>query len=249
MAKRQHISEPQTAAVGHKNPGWKQNLPSTFLGSARHFLGCRDQSAYLFMAPRTGQRTRALDTANLACTIVHQQVASEGSTAEGDQHPPVILNRLWSKAMESLSQVAVDVGNGQFTDLPRQSFGQDAKLFRVPGGSPGLHGVVKGEVVKQHGKAPQWWQVFFPMTEVFSTPLQSSYNPNMFTGTPSSIVYGTLRSALVWCVLRDHRILRLAFLAALTTALWLNRLGLVCTLLVLGHLGEAIKELCPKDGD
>jgi hypothetical protein len=86
------------------------------------------------------------------------------------------------------------------------------------------------------------------MTEAFHTPLQSSYNPNMFTGTPSSIVYSTLRSALVWCVLRDHRILRLAFLAALTLSLWLNRLGLVCTLLVLGHLGEAIKEFCPKDG-
>ena len=151
--------------------------------------------------------------------------------------------------MESLSQVAVNVGDGQFADLPRQPLGQHAELLGVARTGPGLHGVVNSEVVKQHGKAPQWWRVFFPMTEVFSTPLQSSYNPNMFTGTPSSIVYGTLRSALVWCVLRDHRILRLAFLAALTTALWLNRLGLVCTLLVLGHLGEAIKELCPKDGD
>ncbi len=91
--------------------------------------------------------------------------------------------------------------------------------------------------------------MFFPKAGAFHTPLQSSYNPNMLTGTPSSIVYSTLRSALVWCVLRDHRILRLAFLAALTLSLWLNRLGLVCTLLVLGHLGDAIKEFCPKDGD
>jgi hypothetical protein len=150
--------------------------------------------------------------------------------------------------MESLSQVAVDVGNGQFTDLPWQSLRQYAKLLRVPGGSPGLHGVVKCEVVKQHGKAPQGWRVFFPMAEAFPTPPGNRYNQLMSKGTPSSIVYSTLRSALVWCVLRDHRILRLAFLAALTTALWLNRLGLVCTLLVLGHLGEAIKELCPKDG-
>ena len=86
------------------------------------------------------------------------------------------------------------------------------------------------------------------MGEAFSTPPNNRYNQQMSKSTPSSIVYSTLRSALVWCVLRDHRILRLAFLAALTTALWLNRLGLVCTLLVLGHLGEAIKELCPKDG-
>lgn len=88
-----------------------------------------------------------------------------------------------------------------------------------------------------------------PKAGAMETPQRIPYNPQMLTGTPSSIVYSTLRSALVWCVLRDHRILRLAFLAALTTALWLNRLGLVCTLLVLGHLGEAIKEFCPKDGD
>ena len=151
--------------------------------------------------------------------------------------------------MESLSQVAVDVGNGQFADLPWQSLRQYAELLCVPGGSPGLHGVVNGEVVKQHGKAPQGWRVFFPKAEAMETPQRIPYNPQMLTGTPSSIVYSTLRRALVWCVLRDHRIVRLAFLAALTLSLWLNRLGLVCTLLVLGHLGEAIKEFCPKDGD
>jgi hypothetical protein len=151
--------------------------------------------------------------------------------------------------MESLSQVAVDVGNGQFTDLPWQSLRQYAELLCVPGTGPGLHCVVNGEVVQQHGKPPQRWLNFFPMGEAFSTPPGNRYNQHMSKSTPSSIVYSTLRSALVWCVLRDHRILRLAFLAVLTTALWLNRLGLVCTLLVLGHLGEAIKEFCPKDGD
>ena len=87
-----------------------------------------------------------------------------------------------------------------------------------------------------------------PENGALSTPLGMQYNPHMLSGTPSSIVYGTLRSALVWCVLGEHKIVRLAFLAALTAALWLNRLGLVCTLLVLGHLGEALKEFCPKDG-
>ena len=75
------------------------------------------------------------------------------------------------------------------------------------------------------------------------------YNPHMRPSTPSSIGYSTLKSALAWVFLRDHRILRLAFLAALTTALWLNRVGAVCTLLVLGHLSEAIKEFFPTDGD
>lgn len=88
-----------------------------------------------------------------------------------------------------------------------------------------------------------------PKTGVFCTPPSNRYNPHMLPRTPSSIVYGTLRSALVRYVVGDHPILRLAFFAALTAFLWLNRLGLVCTLLVLGHLGEAIKELCPKEGD
>jgi hypothetical protein len=151
--------------------------------------------------------------------------------------------------MESLSQVAVDVGNGQFADLPRQSLRQHAELLCVAGTGPAFDRVVNGEVVKQHGKLPQWWRNFLPKVSALKTPLRNRYNPNMSKSTPSSIVYGTLRSALVWCVLGDHRILRLAFLAALTLSLWLNRLGLVCTLLVLGHLGEAIKEFCPKDGD
>lgn len=88
----------------------------------------------------------------------------------------------------------------------------------------------------------------FPGEGWVSTPLRMHYNPHMLKGTPSSIVYGTLYSALAWVSLRDWQILRLAFLAALTAALWLNRLGLVCTLLVLGQLGEALKEFRPKDG-
>lgn len=150
--------------------------------------------------------------------------------------------------MESLSQVAVNIFDGQFTDLPRQSLGQHAELLCVSGTGPSLHCVVNGEVVNQHVSIPLWRRVLSPNVSALKTPQSNRYNPIMSKGTPSSIVYGTLRSALVWCVLGDHRILRLAFLAALTTALWLNRLGLVCTLLVLGHLGEAIKELCPKDG-
>ena len=73
------------------------------------------------------------------------------------------------------------------------------------------------------------------------TPLGNRYTPNMLTRTPSSIGYGTLLSALAWAA-GEHKILRLAFLAALTSALWLNRLGVVCTLLVLGHFGESIKD-------
>jgi hypothetical protein len=69
------------------------------------------------------------------------------------------------------------------------------------------------------------------------------YNRYMSKGTPSSIVYSTLQSALAWCFLRDHPILRLAYFAALTLFLWLNRLGDVCTLLALGQFAEALKEL------
>lgn len=64
----------------------------------------------------------------------------------------------------------------------------------------------------------------------------------MLTRTPSSIGYGTLAGALAWAM-GDHKILRLVYLTALTSALWLNRLGVVCTLLVLGHFGESLKEV------
>ena len=74
------------------------------------------------------------------------------------------------------------------------------------------------------------------------TPLGNRYNPQMLARTPSSIGYSTLLSALAWAA-GEHKILRLAFLAALTSALWLNRLGVVCTLLVLGHVGEALKDV------
>ena len=71
------------------------------------------------------------------------------------------------------------------------------------------------------------------------TPPGSRYNPDMLTRTPSSIGYGTLSGVL----LGDHKILRLAYLAALTCALFLNRSGVVLTLLVLGQLGGPIKEV------
>ena len=74
------------------------------------------------------------------------------------------------------------------------------------------------------------------------TPLGNRYNPKMLTRTPSSIVYGTLSGALAWAA-GEHKILRLAFLAALTVALFLNRSGVVLTLLVLGQLGGPIKEV------
>lgn len=88
-----------------------------------------------------------------------------------------------------------------------------------------------------------------PEEGLLATPTHMRYNPHMRQSTPSSIGYSTVKRALAWVFLREHPILRLAFFAALTTALWLNRLGAVCTLLVLGQLGEAIKEFFPMDGD
>jgi len=82
-----------------------------------------------------------------------------------------------------------------------------------------------------------------------STPQRNRYNPGMLTGTRSSIVYRTLRSAVAWVFLADHPILRAVFCAALIALAWLNRLGMFCVLLALGHLAQAIKELCPKEGD
>ena len=61
--------------------------------------------------------------------------------------------------------------------------------------------------------------------------------------TPSSIVYGTLAGALAWARSRDCRILRAAYLLALAACLWANRIGLACTLLVLGQFGQEFKDV------
>lgn len=151
--------------------------------------------------------------------------------------------------MEGFGQVAVNVFDGQLIDVPWQSLGQHPELLGVSGAGPDLYGVVKGKLVDGHLRNLHWGREFSPNWGLVSTRPSNRYNPHMTPRTPSSIVYGTLRSALVRYVVGDHPILRLAFFAALTAFLWLNRLGLVCTLLVLGHLGEAIKELCPKEGD
>jgi len=51
----------------------------------------------------------------------------------------------------------------------------------------------------------------------------------------SSGVYRRVYDAVAWVVLGEHPILRALFWAAITIALWLNRLGLVCVLLALGQ--------------
>ena len=137
--------------------------------------------------------------------------------------------------MESLSQVAVNVLDGQVGRGPGQSLGQDSELLNVAGTGPNLHGVVKGELGQMHGGAFLEGNLS-PDGRGVEPP---RYNPDMLTRTPSSIGYGTLTGVL----LGDHKILRLAYLAALTCALFLNRSGVVLTLLVLGQLGGPIKEV------
>lgn len=143
--------------------------------------------------------------------------------------------------MESLSQVAVNVLDGQVRGGPGQSLCQDSELLNVSGTGTNFHGVVKGELGECDGGS-SFGGVLSPDARGVETPLGNRYNPQMLTRTPSSIGYSTLTGALAWA-LGDHRILRLAFLAALTSALWLNRLGVVCTLLVLGQLGGSLKEV------
>lgn len=145
--------------------------------------------------------------------------------------------------MESLGQITVDGLDRQVADLPGQSLAQHSELFDVAWASTDALCVVKGVGKNGHGVGAPVGEVLSPEEGSFDTPPNMPYNPAMPTSTPSSIVYGTLRSALTWVLFREHRILRPVFLAALTTALWLNRLGIVCTLLVLGQVGEAIKEV------
>ena len=159
---------------------------------------------------------------------------------QGDQHPAMVLNRGRGEGMESLSQVDVDAADGQVSGGPGESPGQDLELLNVAGTGPNFHGVGKSEFGELHVGAFSGGDLS-PDKRVLETPLGNRYNPKMLTRTPSSIGYGTVLSALAW-VAGEHRILRLVYLTALTSALWLNRLGVVCTLLVLGHFGESIKD-------
>ena len=143
--------------------------------------------------------------------------------------------------MESLSQVAVDVLDGQVRGGPGQALSQHPELLNVSGAGPNFHGVVKGELGECDGGS-SFGGVLSPDARGVETPLGNRYNPQMLTRTPSSIGYGTLAGALAWA-LGDHKILRLAYLAALTFAMFLNRSGVVLTLLVLGQLGGPLKDV------
>lgn len=241
MSNCKHIPQAKATAVGHRDPGGKQDLPRAGVSAAPKARRHRHKVTNLNVAPRPRQGQRALDATNRLCTIVHYQPISEGCPPQGDQHPAVILHRGRSKGMESLSQVAVNFLDGQVGGGPGQPLGQHPELLNVAGTGPNLHGVVKGELGEMHGGVFLWGNLS-PDRRVFETPLGNRYNPKMLTRTPSSIGYSTLTGALAWA-LGDHKILRLAFLAALTSALWLNRLGVVCTLLVLGQLGGSLKEV------
>ena len=241
MTNRKHISQPQPAAVGHRDPCGQQDIPPAVPGAAPKARRHRHQVTNLGVAPRSRKRKRALDATNRLCTIVHYQPLSEGCMPKGDQHPAMVLNCGRGQGMESLSQVAVNVLDGQVGGGPGQPLGQHPELLNVAGTGPNLHGVVKGELGQMHGGAFSGGDLS-PDRRGVETPLGNRYNPQMLTRTPSSIGYSTLTGALAWA-LGDHKILRLAFLAALTSALWLNRLGVVCTLLVLGQLGGSLKDV------
>ena len=241
MSNCKHIPQAKATAVGHRDPGGKQDLPRAGVSAAPKTRRHRHQVTNLGVAPRSRQGQRALDATNRLCTIVHYQPISEGCPPQGDQHPAVVQDCGGGQGMESLSQVAVNVLDGQVGGGPGQPLGQHPELLNVAGARPNFHGVVKGKLGEMHGGASCGGDLS-PDGRGVETPLGNRYNPQMLTRTPSSIGYGTLAGALAWA-LGDHKILRLAFLAALTSALWLNRLGVVCTLLVLGHFGESLKDV------
>jgi len=240
MSNRKHIPEPQARAIGHRDPCGQQDTPPAVAGTSAKTRRDRHQVTNLNVAPRPRKRKGALDATDSLCTIVHYQPLSEGCMPQGDQHPAMVLDRGRGEDMQSLSQIAVDAADGQVSGSPGESPGQDLELLNVAGTGPNFHGVGKGEFGELHSSAFSGGDLS-PDKRVLETPPGNRYNPQMLTSTPSSIGYGTALSALAW-VAGEHRILRLAFLAALTAALWLNRLGVVCTLLVLGHVGESIKD-------
>jgi hypothetical protein len=191
------------------------------------------------MVPRDRKFSGTLDTAEPTCTIVHQQANADGLAAKSGEHSPVVCDGLRRETMESVGQVLVNLLGCKVGGGPVEPPAQDGHLVDVPVAGSYAAAVGNGKLGKGHWSDLSRLEISACKRMDYATSRSSAR---------SSGVYSTLYGVVAWGVLRDHKILRLAFLAALTTALWLNRMGLVCTLLVLGQFGESLRELFPKDG-
>lgn len=233
----QHVSQPQPAAVAHLNPCWKQDSVRAVKRTPRHLCGHRKQCSHLFMGPRADHRQGVLDTANRPCTIVHHKAVAEGGSSQGGQHPAMVVDRGGGEVIQSMSQVRIDVGDGQVGNPPSEPLGHHNELLPVSGAGPRLEGVSLRELSHSH-------VVFGNFVDLVeggeTTPSCGIRKPSAILGSHMAPLAQLDRIGR-WSPLSGWlaRILRGAVLALLVTVIFLHGVGTLLTLLALGQLGRA----------
>jgi len=236
----QHIPEPQAGTVAHQNPCGKQDSVRAMQRTPRHIRGYRKQVTHLRMSPRADHRQTVFDTADRACTIVHQQAVAQGGFPQGTEHTPVVVDCGGSEMIQSCGQVSVDVIDGQIGHPPREPLGQDDELLRVTGGSPRAEGVGFGKINQGHaefagtggggcgttgGKIIPHWACANPPGMIRSHKAPLAQLDRVGRSVPPS----------GWI----SRMIRGAVLASLVTVIFLHGVGTLLTFLALGQLGRA----------
>lgn len=252
---RQHVAQPQAAAVAHQNPRGKQDLVRTMQRTPRHLRGHRKQVTHFVMGPCANEWQGVLDTANRPCTIVHQQAVSEGGFPQGTEHTPVVVDCGGSKMIQGMREVRIDVGDGQVANPPAESLSHHNELLSVAGASPHSEGVRLSVLPDGHGVCGN----FVDLDEGGETTPSCGFRK-------SPAILGSHKAPLAqldsvgrsgpprgWL----SRIVEGAFLALLVALIFCQAVGTLLTLLALGQFGRALvlvrrvsrrESVRPKDG-
>lgn len=234
----QHVPQPQAAAVANLNPCWKQDSVRAVKRTPRHLCGHRKQCSHLFMGPRADHRKGVLDTANRPCTIVHQEAVAEGGSSQGGQHPAMVVDRGGGEVIQSMSQVRIDIGDGQVANPPSEPLGHHNELLPVSGASPRLEGVSLRELSHSH-------IVFGKSVDLVeggdTTPTSGTVQPPAILPAHNAPLaqldrIGRSGPHSGWL----SRIVEGALLALLVTLIFFHAVGTLLTLLALGQFGRAL---------
>lgn len=219
----QHISQPQSGAIGYQDVRRQKHSPWAVAETPRHLRGYRKKLPDLVVRPSADNRQGPFDPSKGPCyTAVHQQAVLGGGTTERVQHPAMVGDGGGSEMREGVGQVGVDAVSRKVFDLPRQALAEDAKLLPVSGGAARSSVVGNGVVQQTHGRVA----------------LVANNTPHFESGTPSSIGYCGYSPLLVG----GRTILRVLWVALLATLIFLHQTGLALTALLLGQFGVALVE-------
>jgi hypothetical protein len=157
--------------------------------------------------------------------LIHHKILPESESPESPKHPAVVLDSCWRKFFQRFGEVGVDLGHGQIGDRPGKASDENGQLPLVAQRGADMTAVQFDKLQEAHGVALTAGKI--PIPEVVSTPQRRAR---------SSVVYAWLAGVFS----RDYPILSAAYLAALTTFIFLRWSGFALTLLALGQLGDFI---------